>query len=509
MRKFCRVFLSRYAVSAILILLDIAFIALSGIYLSSLFPWLMVTALVVDVLVFFHLVGRDTNPEYKVPWMLVILLMPYFGVLLYVLFFTRKLTRTERRQLKKIAAFTPSATVRTAEIDRLSAEDAGAAGRALAILNDDPSAVVYRHTEATYFDDGEDMFRAMLADLRTAENFIFIETFIIEGGVMWTAVHDILRQKLAAGVEVRLLYDDIGCMSTLPSHYYALLRVEGIKAYPVSKVSPQVTVAHNHRDHRKIMVVDGKVAYTGGINIADEYIHAKTRFGVWKDGGIRLSGAAVDGLTRLFLATFDLTARTLTDPAFYSPSHPATDAPGYYIPFGSGPLPLYRTSVGKNAFLNLINRATDYLYVTTPYLIMDYDLTEAFCNAARRGADVRIFTPHVPDKPLILFMTRSAYPHLIEAGVRIFEYTPGFLHEKVLVTDDAYAIVGTINLDYRSFAHHFEDAVWMYRTPAVAAIREGVMKTLHYSEEITAEDARLSVPKRAVRNLIRLFAPLL
>ncbi len=464
-----------------------------------------------NVILLLHLINRDTNPEYKLPWTILLLLLPLLGALFYLLFFSRKLTRDERRHLSSMQVFHPTTSYRTEHLDALAREDGAAAGKALALLHADAIAAVYRHTESRYFDDGKDMFDTMLQDLRAARRYIFIEMFIIAEGTMWDAVHTILKDKVAQGVEVRLLYDDVGCMKTLPPSYDAALRAEGMDVHRFSPVSARLTVAHNNRDHRKIVVIDGEIAYTGGVNFADEYIHRRVRFGYWKDGGIRIRGDAVDGFIRLFLFSYNLTTFTLLNPALYRPPAPAcpTDDGGYYIPFGSGPMPLYRTPVGKEVFLNILAQAQRYVYVTTPYLIMDHELTQAFINAACRGVDVRIMTPHVPDKHLVFLLTRSAFAPLIEGGVRVLSYMPGFLHEKLLVSDDTYAIVGTFNLDYRSFAHHFEDAVWIYGAPVIKDMRDSFLQAQGQAKEVEKGDAKLPFAPSLLRSLIRIFAPLM
>jgi cardiolipin synthase len=300
-------------------------------------------------------------------------------------------------------------------------------------------------------------------------------------------------------------------MKTLPHYYEYTLRAEGIKAYRFGKVSPRISSVHNNRDHRKICVIDGRVGYTGGVNIADEYVNERSRFGHWKDGGIRLSGDAVRGLIKGFLSSWDYTARSISDyERFISSVATADDADGgFYIPFGSGPTPIYRRPVGKNVFLNIINQSRKFIYITTPYLVIDYELTESLCNAAKRGVDVRIITPGIPDKKKIKVMTKSSYPHLLDSGVKIYEYTPGFIHEKTFIADDKYGVIGTINLDYRSLVHHFENAVWMYRTPSVKAAAEAFRETLKVCEEIDGQKAKLHFSEWVVRNAIKFFTPLM
>ena len=264
---------------------------------------------------------------------------------------------------------------------------------------------------------------------------------------------------------------------------------------------------HNNRDHRKLLIVDGQIGYTGGINLADEYINRIQKYGHWKDGGIRLEGAAVKGMTRLFLINWDTCRESLSDYERYlRPPKLPERGEGYYIPFGSGPKPAYFNPVGKNVFLNLINQAKSSLYITTPYLIIDYDLTNAIQNAAKRGVDVRIITPYIPDKKIIQLMTRNSYPPLLESGVKIYEYTPGFIHAKNVIVDDEYAVVGTINFDYRSLVHHYENAVWMYRTAVIPEMKNDFLNTMEKSMKLEQSAIRMSAAQKVLKYCIRLFA---
>ncbi len=467
-------------------------------------------SLVVALLALANLINKDTNPEYKISWAVVILVVPCFGALLYVLFYKRVLSRREARMLteaiEKIRENSSEENLRP-----LGEDSALALGKARALICDYPLGEVYRSSVGEYLCSGEEYFERLISDIKAAREYIFLEYFIIDEGEVWGEIHEILKAKAAEGVDVRVLYDDIGCMKTLPARYEMTLRREGIKAYRFARVNPRVSSVHHNRDHRKICVVDGRVAYTGGVNIADEYANKVTRFGHWKDGGIRIEGLAVAGFIKLFLSSFYVTSGEEGDYVKMLSSVQAAKNSdgGYYIPFGSGPAPIYKRPVGKNAFLNIINQAERYVYITTPYLIIDYDLTEALRNAALRGVDVRIITPGIADKRGVKVMTKSSYPYLIEAGVRIFEYTPGFIHEKLLVSDGLYAVIGTINFDFRSLVHHYECAVWMYRTRAVTEAYDGIMATLEKCTEIDREKAKLTPLEWLYRNGIRLFAPLL
>lgn len=512
-KKFCRVFLSRYSLSATMILAEVLLIAYlifgSGEPVYVLLP----LSVILTVGTLLHLINKDTNPEYKVAWIFIILVLIPVGSILYMLFYHRRMSKREARLLGGI--FDMLSVRRTEEkrdaLEELSHTDPSAAGKARAIMADYALAEVFCDTSSTFFASGEEYFEHLLEDIRSAKEYVFLEYFIIDEGELWSEIHTVLREKAAQGVDVRVLYDDIGCMKTLPPTYELSLRREGIRAQRFARVSPRVSAVHHNRDHRKICVVDGRVGYTGGVNIADEYVNRVSRFGHWKDGGIRLEGLAVTGLLKLFISSWDFTTGSVSDyESLLNSTRPATNPDnGYYIPFGSGPSPIFSSPVGKNVFLNVINQAESYVYITTPYLIIDYDLTVALRNAALRGVDVRIVTPAVADKRIVKVMTKSAYPGLMSAGVRIYEYTPGFIHEKTLVSDGKYAVIGTINFDYRSLVHHFEDAVWIYGAPVVADAHRAFSETLELSRQMDEESARLNVLERILKSVNQLFAPLL
>lgn len=508
MRKLGRIFFSRYAVCALVIAAELALFIFILILAESLAALFSVSALL-SFVALIHLINRNVNPEYKVSWAVVILALPYIGVTFYALFFRRRMTGREIRLSREIVKRLEDPEASREVLGELFAEGSLAFGKVKAILHDDANAAVFSDTVSKYFPSGEEYFSALLSDLRCARRSIYLEYFIIEDGKMWGEIHSVLKQKAKEGLDVRVLYDDIGCMKTLPRGYYKRLASEGISCCVFGKVTPKVTTVHNNRDHRKIAVIDTRIAYTGGVNLADEYINEKARFGHWKDGGVRVEGGAAFGFAKQFLAVWAYNMRSAdTAELPVSEYSPSEGDGGFYVPFGTGPMPLY-DSPGKNAFLNIINQARSYVYITTPYLIVDFDLTEALCCAAERGVDVRIITPGVADKRAVKVMTKSSYPYLLKSGIRIFEYTPGFLHEKLLVSDDLYAVIGSINFDYRSLAHHFEDALFMYKTPTVTEARDGFLKTQELSEEKDGRAARLSLGEWLVRIFIKLYSPLL
>ena len=505
-----RLLMSKYGFSIIIMLLELFLVFAAFFYFNLLVPnWL--SALVIVSLyigTILAIVNRNMPPESKVTWLLFAV-VPVFGFLLYLMIGERRLSKKEIQQLEKMDSMKfredNSYDLRV----ELKQENKSAFGIVKSLLSMDHNADVYDGTASQYFPLGEEMFEAMLDDLRSAKKFIFLEFYIIDPGLMWNRVLEILVDKVQQGVEVKLLYDDIGCMATLPGDYTKRLRKMGIDAHKFNKVIPRMTVAYNNRDHRKILVVDGQVGYTGGINLADEYINHIVRFGHWKDGGVRLEGRAVKALTRLFLMNWYINRGEITDFDRYHFDSQRVEGKGLYIPYGSGPKPIYKEQVGKAVYQNIINQAIDYVYITTPYLIIDYDLTEDIKNAAMRGVDVRIVTPFIPDKKLIQIVTRGAYPDLLEAGVKIYEYTPGFIHSKNVISDDELAVVGTINFDYRSLVHHYENAVLMYQTESIADIKQDFEDLFDVSKEISLETLQNSWYQRLLKEIMQLFAPLL
>ncbi|MBQ7363158.1 MAG: cardiolipin synthase [Clostridia bacterium] len=510
MRRIIKLCLSRLGFAALFVLVELAFVLTLLFRLSSYSVYFLVFLIVVNVISLIAVVNSDENPEYKLTWMGVIVLVPFLGTVMFILFRRPTMSKREIRRLDEVRECVKSRSQGSAFAE-LGECDSLAAGKAMAIVGIDESAEVYSGTESKYFPFGREMWESLLADLSGAERYIFLEYFIIEDGVMWEAIFSVLKEKAEAGVEVRVIYDDIGCMSTLPKRFDRELSSLGIRCIRFAPVSADVRNMrrNNNRDHRKLCVIDGSIAYTGGVNIADEYIGEKERFGVWKDGGVRLFGDAAEGFARLFLELWSLSNGECEDiePYLCRTETVGSDG-GYYIPFGSGPYPMYKHQAGKRALLDIINQAQRYVYITTPYLIIDFDLTEALRGAAFRGVDVRIITPGIDDKPIVGIMTRGSFPHLVAGGVKIYEYTPGFIHTKAIVSDDLYAVLGTINLDYRSLVHHFEDAVWMYSTPTVLDVREDFLATMKESRRIEKTEARLGLVGWCVRCIIRLFAPL-
>ncbi|MPM54949.1 Major cardiolipin synthase ClsA [bioreactor metagenome] len=369
---------------------------------------------------------------------------------------------------------------------------------------------VYGGTDTEYFSLGDLCFPRILEELRKAERYIFLEFFIIHEGVMWNAILEILAEKAAAGVDVRVIYDDFGCILTLPRDYDKQLEEMGIRCCVFNRLVPVLSVRLNNRSHRKLLIIDGKVGFTGGVNLADEYINQVQRFGHWKDSAILLRGEAVWSMTVMFLIMWDHIRELREDYNLCRPDYLPGECPkgmGFVQPYADSPLD--GEAVGETVYLNLIARAHRYVYIMTPYLIIDDTMNTALSIAAKSGLDIRIMTPRIPDKKIVFEVTRAHYEPLLRAGVKIYEYTPGFVHAKSFVVDDEYGVVGSINMDYRSLFLHFENGVLLYHTPSVPDIRADFEETLSQCREMTLADCmEVSIRKRILRAVLRVFAPM-
>ena len=435
------------------------------------------------------------------------MLMPVQGGLLYLLWGNKRPALGLRHRLERAeAAMAHTRREDPAAVAALREQNPRAAETAR-YLHDYAPAPLCGDTAVKYYPDGQSMFADMLPALQSAEHSIYVESFIIGMGEMWGQIHEILRQKAAAGLDVRVIYDDAGCLSLLPHNYAEMMRADGIRAFSFNRCVPLLNLVMNNRDHRKIMVIDGKIGFTGGVNLADEYINKLERFGYWKDSGVRLEGPGATALANIFLTFWkaqypDEEIAMDRDLPLAAPVK--TDC--LVQPFADSPVD--REAVAKNVYLELINQAQRRLYICTPYLILDNDLLTCLRLAAKRGVDVRIYTPGVPDKPTIYQLTRSYFPHLLRAGVKIYSYTPGFLHAKTWLVDDRIAAVGTVNLDYRSLYLHFENSVLIYGGAVLEDVRKDYAEIERESKEVTLGDCRTGFVGTMYSAVLRLVAPL-
>ena len=505
----------RLIVVILLAILELGLTAVLLNYFYTQFAWVETILRLVSLVIVFTILRYSRHLSSDISWMLVIMMAPIAGTALYLLLGANFLMgRTFHSIQRETASSEEYFEQDPAVMERLEASAPEYLGQFNYLLND-ACFPTYDHTDTTYYELGELGYPHMLEDLERAERFIFVEYFIIEPGIFWDSIIDVLERKAAEGLDVRVLYDDIGSVATVPQNYAKALQERGIKCETFNRLNVVMSVFVNHRDHRKIMLIDGKVGYTGGINLADEYINACEKFGHWKDNVLRVSGDAVWTFTVLFLTTWNALRHEDDDyRAFRAEVErlPEGDteldrAAGFVAPYGETPLD--EKLVGQNVYINIISQARRYCYIFTPYLIIDTDMRNALILAAQRGVDVRIVTPGVPDKKIIWDVTRSHYRQLIEGGAHVLEYTPGFVHAKVFVCDDQIATVGTLNLDYRSLYLHFENGVLMCNTPAVLEVRDDCLATLESCHEMTVKESTFGPILETLLTATRLVTPLL
>lgn len=518
-KKAVNIMSSRLGLVVLLVLIQIVLICASMLVFQEYAPAVSFVYLSLSIAVVLVIVNKQDNPAYKLALVIPIIAFPVFGGLFYLIFGRRHLSRKKIERVVKVEQeaqlLLPIDNRHKGEISKLDVS----AGLQVGYLQDMGGSPCFGHTATRYLPTGEEFFQVMKSKLKSAKYFIFLEYFIIEEGAMWNEILDILIEKVKAGVEVRVCYDDIGCSLVLPPKYDRYLESMGIKCRVFNPFKPVLSIGFNNRDHRKITVVDGYVAFAGGINLADEYINRIERYGHWKDSGVMLEGDAAWSFTVMFLtmwnSTGDMEDNTPIDDFRKYLPHQEFDEPytrpendGYIIPFGTSPA--NKENLGTNVYLNMITRSKESVFIFTPYFVVDNETLTALCLAAKSGVDVRIITPFKYDKWYVHMVTRSYYQQLIEAGVKVYEYTPGFLHSKCIVCDNEIGVVGSINFDFRSMYLHFECAAFMYKTKAVAELLEDFYDTQSKSRRVTLEDCyNVGLPTRLMRSVMRLLAPLM
>ncbi|MBQ9156692.1 MAG: cardiolipin synthase [Eubacterium sp.] len=507
MRKILKIISHRMFIVSLLILLQIGWLAVMFLRFTSYSQYIAIALRVLSILVVIGIMNLSDNPAVKLAWIIIILLVPLFGGLLYLFLSAKRPIRAMRRKLQP----TIDESARCLQFDEtieeeLKEKDRAAAGQ-FYYLEKQSGFPAYRDSRTDYYPNGESCFEVMLEDLKKAEQYIYLEYFILEEGIMWNSVLEILEDKVAAGVDVRVMYDDVGSAFALPGKYDRILKGKGIRCVVFNRYFPVFSTIFNNRDHRKILVIDGKVAYTGGINFADEYINEKQRFGYWKDNGVRIEGMAVHSMTMMFLQMWNAFSPDKLNYGDFTPEQRPTGHDGLVLPYSDHPLD--SEYVGENVYLNMINAASDYIYFFTPYLIIDNEMATALILAAKRGVDVKIVTPGIPDKKTIYLVTQSYYQQLVKGGVHIYQFRPGFLHSKCAVCDDRFAAVGTINLDYRSLYLHFENGVFLYNSSTVLDIRHDIENTLEDCTNITLELCHKNMFFQLLQGILRIFAPML
>lgn len=507
MNKLLKKVFSRTVVTAVLIIIQVAWLIALLLKLGNTLPAIQTVLRILSIVAILFVIKSDMNPSYKIGWILLIAVLPILGGLMYIIFGNKRPTKNMREmlraQLEKSAEYLGTQESITGELD------GGAAGL-FKYLEGSAGYPTAKNTTVRYYRVGEEMYADLIPELEKAEKFIFLEYFIIRPGEMWDGVLEILKRKAAAGVDVRIIYDDMGCIDILPANYNATLEGWGIRTMAFNRFVPAVSLVMNNRDHRKITVIDGKVGFTGGINISDEYINVKERFGHWKDTGLMLKGPGVFNLTLMFLEMWNAFNKDGDNYADFIPSafeEKGDGSDGYVLSFSDSPLD--NESVGESVYTDMLYQAKDYIYITTPYLAIDSELQTALCMAAKRGVDVRMITPGIPDKKLVYRLTRSYYPTLLRAGVKIYEYTPGFIHAKSYVCDDELCVVGTINMDYRSLYLHFECGTLMYNNPEIKQIKKDDLDTMEKCRKVELSDMKTNFLGELLDSFLRSIAPLL
>ena len=504
-----RIVFGRTGIVLGLLLTQVVMLILIVKSLENFIPYTVVTLFIFSIFMVLYVINADHNTSFKLSWIVLILLLPGFGGMMYIFIQTDIGHRTIKNRIKVIVKETQSEfTKQEGLMERLKIENKGLYNLAK-YTGRSGGYPVYENSPTKYFSIGEDAFEEILIQLKQAEKFIFMEFFIVDEGYMWGQILKILSDKVKEGVEVRFMYDGTNEFSLLPHSYPDKLRELGIKCKVFSPIRPFLSTHYNYRDHRKILVVDGRVAFTGGINLADEYINKIEVYGHWKDTFIMTQGQSVDSFTIMFLQLWNASEENRSYMGEEYKAQPlTTKEPGYVIPFGDSPLDNDR--VGQMVYMDILNRAEDYVYIMTPYLIIDGELLTSLQFAARRGIDVKIIMPHIPDKKFVFAQSRSHYKELMDSGVQIYEYTPGFMHAKTFLSDDKKAVVGTINLDYRSLYHHFECALYMEETETLVDIKEDFKNTLEKCERVTPEVIKgYNFFMTLTGRVIKLFAPLM
>lgn len=505
-----RVVFSRTALVLLLVAIQVLIMFGLATYLTDYRVYIYSAMNIIGAIIIVYIINQRGNPEFIMTWVLLILVFPAFGCLFYLFVKAELGTRYIGKRLRKMRFDTKEYMEQEQQIIedlRLSKPaDANLAHYMMRQLG----FPTYRNTRATYFTCGEDKFEAMKEQLERAEKFIFLEYFIVGEGHMWNTLLDILKRKVQEGVEVRFMYDGMCSIALLPYSYPKTIRKYGIKCKMFSPIQPVLSTTQNNRDHRKICVVDGKVAFTGGINLADEYINIKERFGYWKDTAVMLEGDAVQSFTMMFLQMWNVSEFKPEEFQNYltPQSKELHRELGYMIPYGDSPYD--NEDVGAEVYVHILNHAKKYVHIMTPYLILDSETLDALTRATKSGIEVCIIMPHIPDKWYAFAVAKTYYRELIEAGVQIYEFTPGFVHAKVFVSDDDTAVVGTINLDYRSLYLHFECGVFMYNNQVVRNVEEDFQKTMKQCQKISIADLKKINPFMMIcGRILRLVAPLM
>ena len=477
---------------------------------SAISTWIQRGLMLFSILMALFIISKHEKSGFKIIWILLIMIFPLFGGLTYFIFHGQGATRKFRKTLTRLEENTRHTFLLPSSAFNQAIQKNPDYHNNISYLENFAGFPVYKNSSAKYLSPGEKFFPVLLEELEKAEKYIFMEYFIIDEGEMWDKILQVLERKAQEGVEVRVMYDDVGSFVLLPTNYPKILEKKGIKCVAFNKFKPFFIVSHNNRDHRKITVIDGKVGFTGGINLADEYINKRERHGYWKDASVMIYGESVWSLTVIFLQLWNFSSKTSEDFAQFYPWHEtecSIKSDCFIQPYCDSPTDL--ENVGEHVYLNIITQAKKYLYIQTPYFIVDEQMLSALCLSAKSGVDVRIVTPFKWDKFLVHSLTRSYYNDLINAGVKVYEYTPGFIHSKVVLSDDKIATVGSANFDYRSLYHHFECGTCIYGSEEISSIYDDFIEIFEISKLMQKKDLKYNVVKSLFQQILRVFAPLM
>lgn len=508
MRKLFKVMFSQTTIVALLIVLQLAFLAVTFLQLAPYFVYVSWFFRFLSIVAVLQIINKKGNPSYKLAWIVPILLFPFLGGVFYLYVMGQKLPIIMDKRFKRIKhESAPHQGQDSAVLSELESLDRQVYNAA-AYLSANADVTVHKNTDAVFYSLGEYKWAAMMAEMEKAERYIFLEYFIIADGEMWESVLNLLKRKVRQGVEVRLMYDGMGCLTHLPGDYPAIMEEFGIKCRVFNPFVPLLSTIQNNRDHRKILVIDGHTAFTGGINLSDEYVNVTHPYGHWKDTAVMLKGEGAYAYALMFLEMWQMSDHHSVDYAAFLPEKGCdVKNDGFVISYDDSPLD--GEQIGEYVYLHLINTAERFVHIETPYLILDQELITALCHSAKSGVDVKLILPAKADHWYAHAVARSIYPELLSQKVRIFEYTPGFIHSKAFSIDGESAVVGTINMDYRSLSLHFECASWFYRHKVVADVEEDFQATLEKCREVKLEDCKTGPITSVVYAVLRLFAPLM
>ena len=505
MKKLFRIIFGR----TLLLIASLAFQAIVLLFFMLKFSEYIVVyygfSAVISLLFCAHIANKDINPTMRMAWITVVMAMPVFGIIFYLFVSIQPHTKMINKRINDLVKETKPYLKQKSVYEEEGESHLSGLAR---YMNDYAGFPIYNNSDVKYFPLGEEKFKELIIQLKKAKKFIFLEYFIIDEGKMWDTILEILKEKAKEGVEVRLMYDGTCMFALLPHSYPKQMEKLGIKCKVFSPIRPALATYQNNRDHRKIVVIDGRVAFTGGVNLADEYINEINRFGHWKDNAVMITGEAVRSFTIMFLQIWNITEQNQEDYEKYLIEEPVDNPDGYVMPYGDQPFD--NEYVGEYVYMDVINNAKKYVYIMTPYLILDNEMLTCLEQASKRGVDIKIMLPHITDKPSAYYIARTYYPKLIERGIEVYEYTPGFVHAKTFVSDDRTAIVGTINMDFRSLYLNLECAAYMQNVAAVADIYKDYMDTLDKCQKITLKDCdRYNPVLQLIGKILWIISPLM